>query len=308
MGQALLSGISAPQLTPFYDNGEVNYEEYARLSRFLSDAGLDGIFVCGTTGEFVNLTLEERKNLLVAACEGAGGRCRILYNVTAMNLKDIEELIQWAKIKGADAVSVTPPYYHKYDRIALTAYFVRISKMADPLPVYLYNIPSMTHNPIEPEVLSAVCAECANVRGIKDSSMDFMTFLRYQMAAPNRDFELLTGNDAQVLTALQAGGNGGVIAMAGVFPGLCKRICDSYRRGDLAEARRAQDIVLKLRELVRGTVPVVAHKEMLRMQGFHMGKSRFPLRELTETEREQIHAVMRNLFAEEEGKHEIQNI
>lgn len=63
----MFSGISAPQLTPFYDDGEVNYEEYTRLTRFLADGGVDGIFACGTTGEFVNLTMDERKRLLLAA-------------------------------------------------------------------------------------------------------------------------------------------------------------------------------------------------------------------------------------------------
>lgn len=307
MGKTMFSGISAPQLTPFYDDGEVNYEEYTRLTCFLADGGVDGIFVCGTTGEFVNLTMDERKRLLLAAKKGAGDNCRILYNVTAMNLKDIDELICWAKEYGADAVSVTPPYYHKYDSMALTDYFVKVAALAGPLPVYLYNIPSMASNAITPEVLKNVCSSCKNIRGIKDSSMDFMMFLKFQMAAPDKDFEVLTGNDAQVLTALQAGGSGAVVAMAGVYPRLCREIYDSYRRGETAKARAAQDTVLKLRELVRGTIPVVAHKEMLKMQGFCMGKSRFPLRELTEQERGQIHSVLRELsLYDEEVEHEIQ--
>ena len=67
-----LRGISAPQLTPFREDGSINYGEYTRLTQFITDAGVHGVFVCGTTGEFVNLTLEERKRLLTAAVEGAG--------------------------------------------------------------------------------------------------------------------------------------------------------------------------------------------------------------------------------------------
>lgn len=291
----LFSGISAPQLTPFYDDGEVNYTEYTRLTRFLAEGGVKGIFVCGTTGEFANLTIEERKRLLTAAKEGAGTECRILYNITALNLKDIEDLIAWAKQEEVDAVSITAPYYHGYDQIALTDYFIKVSEMAAPLPVYLYNIPSMVHNTISPEILEAVCGTCGNVRGIKDSSMDFMTFLKFQMAAPDKDFEILTGNDAQVLTALQAGGGGAVIALAGVFPKLCTTIYDCFQGGDLGGARTAQETILKLRDLVRGTIPVTAHKEMLRMQGFAMGKARFPFRELTETEQNKIRETVQKL-------------
>lgn len=284
----LFPGISAPQLTPFYDNGEVNYEEYTRLTRFLSEGGIKGIFVCGTTGEFANLTIDERKKLLKAAQKGAGPECKILYNITALNLKDVESLATWAKQEGADGVSVTAPYYHGYDKLALTDYFIRVSRLAAPLPVYLYHIPSMVHNVITPEILNDVCDACENVRGIKDSSMDFMTFLKFQMAAPDKDFEILTGNDAQVLTALQAGGGGAVIALAGVFPKLCSTIYESFQTGDLEAARNAQITVLKLRDLVRGTIPVTAHKEMLKMQGFAMGKARFPFRELTDEEKKKV--------------------
>lgn len=291
----IFPGISAPQLTPFYDNGDVNYEEYTRLTRFLVEGGVKGIFVCGTTGEFANLTIEERKLLLKAAKEGTGAECRILYNITALNLKDIEDLISWAKQEGVDGVSLTAPYYHGYDGSALRDYFVQVSEMAAPLPVYLYNIPSMVHNSITPEILEAVCSVCKNVRGIKDSSMDFMTFLKFQLAAPDEGFEVLTGNDAQVLTALQADGSGAVIALAGVFPKLCSTIYDSYRSGDLEAARKAQNTVLKLRDLVRGTIPVTAHKEMLKLQGFAMGKARFPFRELTEEERDKIRSTVQKL-------------
>lgn len=291
----LFPGISAPQLTPFFDNGEINYEEYTRLTKFLIEGGIKGIFVCGTTGEFANLTTDERKKLLKAAQKGAGTEGRILYNVTALNLKDAEELIDWAKQEKADAVSLTPPYYHGYDREALISYFAELCRLADPLPVYLYNIPSMVHNAITPEILEEVTRVCKNVWGIKDSSMDFMTFLKFQMAAPDPSFEVITGNDAQVLTALQADGSGAVIAMAGVFPQLCNSICVDYQNGNLEQARKTQETVLKLRDLVRGTIPVTAHKEMLKMQGFAMGKARFPFRELNEDEKRRVADTVKEL-------------
>lgn len=284
----LFPGISAPQLTPFLDNGEVNYDEYTRLTGFLVKGGVKGVFVCGTTGEFANLTIEERKKLLKAAKKGAHAPCRILFNITALNLRDVRELVSWAKDQGADGVSLTAPYYHSYDARALLSYFTAISDLADPLPVYLYNIPSMVHNVITPEILEQVCKFCGNVWGIKDSSMDFMTFLKFQIAAPDHGFEVLTGNDAQVLTALQAGGSGAVVAMAGVFPGLLSSIYEDFKAGNTDRAREVQNTVLKLRDLVRGTIPVTAHKEMLNMQGFSMGKARFPFRDLTGEEREKI--------------------
>lgn len=166
----LFPGISAPQLTPFYDNGEVNYEEYTRLTRFLVEGGVKGIFVCGTTGEFANLTIEERKGLLTAAKKGAGPECKLLYNITALNLKDIGTLCDWARQEEADGVSVTAPYYHGYDKTALIEYFIRVSRMAAPLPVYLYNLPSLVRNAHHAGDVEAVCAACDNVWGTRTAA------------------------------------------------------------------------------------------------------------------------------------------
>ena len=175
-----LRGISAPQLTPFREDGSINYGEYTRLTQFITDAGVHGVFVCGTTGEFVNLTLEERKRLLTAAVEGAGPESCILFNTTAMNLADMKELFDWARHEGAHAASVTAPYYHSYDAETLTAYFRKAAELAEGMPLYLYNMPGMTHNPITPKVVQEVCDTCPNVAGLKDSSMDFLTFQEFQ--------------------------------------------------------------------------------------------------------------------------------
>ena len=115
------------------------------------------------------------------------------------------------------------------------------------------------------------------------------------MAQPREDFELITGNDAQLLTALMAGGAGGVIALAGVYPKLCQKIYDDFKAGDMAGAKTAQDKVHMLRAMVRRVMPVMAHKEMLKMQGFDMGPARFPFRELTQAEKDEIHACVKSL-------------
>ena len=290
---SLMRGISAPQLTPFTADGRVDPERYALLSQKLSDAGLTGIFVCGTTGEFVNLTMAERKELLKAARAGAGSKTRLMYNVTALNLEDLRSLIEWAKANGADCLSVTPPFYHGYDAAALTAYFRTVAHMAEGMPVYLYNIPGMVKNVITPAVLKSVCDACENVRGLKDSSMDYQTFLEFQLAVgDDEDFELITGNDAQVLTALEGGGAGGVIAMASVFPELCQSIYDLWASGRKDEAKKAQTTVMQLRSLVRRVMPIMAHKEVLRLTGFEMGPARFPLRELTPAEKDEVRRTL----------------
>lgn len=294
--KSILRGMSAPLLTPYLDDGNVNYEEYERLTKFVTDAGVRGIFVGGTSGEFVNLTIDERKKLLTAALKGAKSASSVMFNATAMNLKDMKDLFDWAKSEGAQAASVTAPYYHRYDEKALVSYFKKVSELSGDLPLYLYNMPGMTNNKITPYVLQAVSDGCSNVRGLKDSSMDFLNFQEYQILDLPENFELITGNDAQVLPVLQSGGAGGVIAMADVYPELCQSIWDNFMNGDLKSAQIAQTKVLKLRDLVRSIMPIMSHKKMLELQGFHMGPARFPFRELTAEECELIKEGIQSAF------------
>lgn len=302
--ESLMRGISAPLLTPFRPDGRVDRAGCTRLAEYVTGAGVHGVFIGGTTGEFVNLTVRERTEVLEAARKGVKSGVRVLFNITAMNLEEMSFLADRARENGVDAVSVTAPYYHRYDAGALADYFCRAAEVAAELPLYLYNIPGMTGNPIPPAVLGEVVRRCPNVRGIKDSSMDFMTLLEYQCAVEKPGFELLTGNDAQVLTALQSGAAGGVVAMASVFPGLCRGIWDRFWDGDLEGARAAQRTVLKLRDLVRRVMPVMGHKAMMEELGLPMGPARFPMRELTGAERRAVHAGLEELGLLRERKEE----
>ena len=293
-GKGFMGGVISPTLVPFNEDGTVNYREYTRLTGYITENGADGIFVCGTTGEFVNLTIEERKRLLIAAKEGAAEGVKIMFNITAMNIHDMEVLSGWAKVNGADALSVTAPYYFTYNDSALIEYFGQASKIAGDLPLYLYNIPK-TMNFISADILKTLVGSYSNIRGIKDSSMDFMTILEYQCAVEDELFEIYTGNDAQLLTTLLAGGTGGVIAVAGVFPRLCADIYDRFSQGDLDGARQAQTKVLKLRTLFRQVMPIMAHKKALEMLGFHMGPARFPFINLSVEEAQVVEETIQKL-------------
>ena len=167
MKNITLQGITAPVLTPFCENGEVNTGEYARLIKYITGCGIRGIFVGGTSGEFVNLRTEERERLLAAAKDAAEEDVTVLFNVTAMNEHELYHMIEWAKKEGADAVSVTAPYYHRYDEKALCRYFGKVAEAAEGMPVYLYNMSGMTNNPITPMVLKTVAEQHRNICGVR---------------------------------------------------------------------------------------------------------------------------------------------
>lgn len=261
----------------------------------MTDHGVKGIFVTGTTGEFVNLTIEERKKLLVSTRQSVPSDVTVMFNATAMNKEDIAQLCRWGKQEGADAISFTAPYYHKYDAKAMVEYFKTCTSIAGSMPVYLYNMSGMTGNPITPEILKDVVDNCKNVKGIKDSSMDFMNIMEYKKIINDDTFEILTGNDAQVLYSLCAGAVGALIALSGIFPQLSVSIYQDFLKGDIEHAKSSQDTLMELRSICRKIMPIMAHKAMLSLQGFEMGPARFPMRNLTQEEIKYIETQVNKL-------------
>lgn len=286
-----LKGICVPLLTPYDDRGNIDYTALEKLMNYVYDNGVTKFFIGGTTGEFINLHIDERKELIKKAVDFSRPDAVIMNNVTATNMKDLSALIDISMDLGVSAVSLTPPFYHAYDEKAIKKFFVTAAQIEPSARIYLYNIPSMAKNSITPEVLFSLRSECPNIVGIKDSSMDFMTLLEYQ-ALMDKDFEILTGNDAQVLTALQASAQGAVIASANVWPKFCAELYEAHQAGDINKARNIQEFILKFRALCREIMPIGTHKEALRLIGINLGKARFPMRELDGTEKAKVYAFL----------------
>jgi len=293
MNNKQFAGISAAMVTPYDERGKLSRETAALLASYIIDGGADGILVCGSTGEFTVLSTEERKTMAETVTDAAGPE-KVMVNISSMLYDETVELIKHARGIGAGAVSVVTPYYYAFDRQALYQYFVAVAHEAGDTPLYLYNMPGNAKNSISPELLGALCGECKNLAGIKDSSMDFMTLTDY-LRAVGPDVQVLTGNDAQVLCALQAGGAGAVIACAGLFPALSKGIMTGYLDNDLAGARQKQDVIYGVRNIIRRVSPVTSHKKILEYLGFPMGKTRLPFRPLNEAEEKELRTGLENL-------------
>lgn len=292
--EALMAGICAPLLTPFKENGEVDYDAFTNLCRYVTRGGITKLLVGGTTGEFVHLSVEERVKLLCTARSAVKSGCRIAFNITALDLHGMEQLAQAAR-RHADAAFATAPYYYRHDDAAQLAYFAAAAKLVQDLPFYLYHIPEMTHNSISPELAARLRGQCPNLAGIKDSSMDFLELQSFVRVLPGPGYEVMTGNDAQVLAALQAGGAGAIIATANLFPGVCCEIWDGFQSGQLETARRAQEAIFDVRRLVRSVMPIMGHKAVLEELGIGMGYARFPMRTLTGQERAAIRSGLQAL-------------
>lgn len=282
-------GITVPTLVPCGSDGRMDEDAFCRHIRFLESAGISGLFVGGTTGEFINYASAERQRQLALAVQCAG-KMRVLYNITSMNEREMARHIRFAAEHGVGCVSVTAPYYHKYDRAALMAFFSRVSCMTEGMALFIYNMPDMTGNPVQPDMLEELTEKCPNLRGIKDSSMSFTNLQELFFRAPE-GFEVITGNDAEILASLQLGCKGVIVALANVYPEFCLGVYESFRAGDLNKARRYQRELIRLRCVCRSVMPIMSHKYLLQLRGQPMGPAHFPLRELTAEEKARLQAA-----------------
>ncbi len=285
-------GITVPVLTPCTEDGRLDEKRLCEHIQFLERAGVKGIFIGGTTGEFVNFSAAERQRQLAVALQSVE-EIDVLYNITSMDRHEMESHIRFAREQGLRCVSVTAPYYHKYDKAALAEYFATVSNMTEGLALFVYNMPGMTGNPVTAALLSELLQRCPNLKGVKDSSMDFTNLQEFSLAAPE-GFEIITGNDAEILASLQLGCKGAIVALANVYPELCAGVYEFYQSGKLSMARQYQDEIIKLRKACRSTIPIMSHKYLLELRGMPVGGAHFPMRELSEAEKSVLRDAARS--------------
>jgi 4-hydroxy-tetrahydrodipicolinate synthase len=286
-----VEGIIVATLTPFSADGRVDFAALDELNDFLLAAGVHGLFPCGSTGEGVFMTNEERKAVALSTLKRAAGRIPVVIHTGTLRPDDAIELTKHARDIGAAGAALIPPYYYKMNNATILEHYRTVARAVPDFPLYLYNIPSNVTNVIAPEVLGQLMDEFPNVVGIKDSSMDFMNFINFQQAAPARLCSLM-GNDAQIYSCLLMGGQGGVSATATAFPETVVQIYDNVVKGNLEAARAAQDKVIKLRAIFRSFTPISAYKQVLKWRGLRGGEPRVPLCALAEAEAEKLRGAL----------------
>lgn len=280
-----LNGILAATITP-YINNMVNIKELERINDYILSNGINGIYCCGSTAENVILTTQERKNIAEISKKSTEGQGILVVNISSMVENELRELIEHAKSINADAVSVVTPSYFGFDEMALEEYFKRVADICGEMPMILYNIPSNVKNNISYKLLMKLC-NYGNIIGIKDSSMDYMNVLNYRVYTPD-DFCVFTGNDAQMVPTIWAGGNGAVAGTANIIPAIISEMYAKCKNGDFLEAMKIQKCILKLRDILRSYPPMAGHKRAMELIGFNMGQARIPLRALTNEESERL--------------------
>ena len=280
-----LEGVIPALLTPFTKIGKhVDYEKAGALAVRLADQGVHGVFPCGTTGEGMLMTLEERKKLIEAVVAAAGKRIKVIAHTGCLDTTSTVELTRHAMETGAAAAGVVAPGFYAYDDDALTSHFGAVANAVKGFPVLLYNIPGCARNALSPALICSLANRFENIVGMKDSSGDMSALTRILAWVP-KGFNVINGVDEYSFQALVAGANGSVSSTANVVPELFLDIFNNVRKGDLKKAWSAQVKLAAACGLFQYGRMVAYYKEGLRLRGFDTGFVRPPQRELTAPEK-----------------------
>jgi len=281
-------GIFPALVTPFTDDGKAVDEERLRaLVGHCLEQGVHGVVPCGTTGEFTNLTIEERKSVIKIVVDEVKGRVPVIAGTGASGTDEAVEMTKYAKDAGATAALIVTPFYLKPADRGIYEHFYTITNEVD-LPVILYNIPQCTGLELPWQMVEDL-AQLPNIVAIKDSSGQ----LKYILAVLEKvrdKINVLCGHDEVLVAGLAAGCSGAILASANIIPDIWIQLYNHIKKGEVQQARELQYKVQKIARIIVGS-GAVGVKEALNMMKIKVGPVRKPLSvggELTYEAREEL--------------------
>jgi 4-hydroxy-tetrahydrodipicolinate synthase len=274
----MLGNVLTAMVTPFHEDGSVDFASFQRLARHLVENGSDGVVVSGTTGESPNLTDDERLDLFRAAIEAVGDDATVVAGTGTYSTAHSVHLTEQAHELGVDAFLVVTPYYNKPPQRGIVAHFEEIARASDK-PIVVYNIPGRVVINVEPETISRL-AEIPTVRAVKQAHDD----LAEAKHIVDTGLDLYAGDDNLIQPFLELGGIGGVCVHTHVVGPQVAAQVKAFLSGDAERAReidRELDPAYELLKVQSNPIPI---KAALNLLGHSVGGHRLPIPPPTEDE------------------------
>ena len=281
---SIFEGAGVALVTPFHEDGSVNFEKLEQLVEEQIAGGTDCIIACGTTGEAATLTHEEHLevNKRIPVVAGTGSNC----TDTAVYLSTEAEKA------GADGLLLVSPYYNKSTQKGLKVHFGDVAK-AVKLPILLYNVPSRTGVNITPETIVALCNEYDNIVGVKEASGNFSAIAEIAHLSGGT-VDIYSGNDDQTVPMMALGAKGVISVLSNVAPRQVHDMCAAFKAGDVAKARQMQIDAIPLIEALFCEVNPIPVKEAMNMMGEEVGPFRKPLVDMEPANRDRLRRELVN--------------
>ncbi|WP_346235567.1 4-hydroxy-tetrahydrodipicolinate synthase [Lysinibacillus telephonicus] len=277
-----LGRIATAMITPFDDNGKINYEVAERVIEHLILNGTDAIIVCGTTGETPTLTIPEKREFIDFTIKKVNKRIPVIAGVGYNDTSYTIEATKVVEAFGADGIMVVAPFYNKPNQRGIYAHFEAVANITN-LPIVVYNVPGRTGVNISAQTTIEL-SKIPNIRIIKEASgsLDQMTEI---LANVSDDTFVYSGDDALTLPLISIGGRGVISVASHVIGNEMQAMIKAFEKGRHEVAAKYHQAMLPLiKKLFENPNPVPVKYAMSKV-GFNVEKVRLPLVELLEEER-----------------------
>lgn len=285
-------GVNPPMITPFKENGEVDYVSLKELVTFLS-GNVDGLFITGSYGGGVMMTEEERKQVAETTIQTA--TIPVTVHVGTADSLSVARLVDHAAEAGAAAVAAVGPYYFKHNKEQIKSYYgAMLDASKGRIPVYVYNNPQFQGYPMDLSVIQELKA--MGVSGVKDATFDIQTMAKYMRLLKDDTFDVALGTEAMWLAACSLGCKAFIPGIANAFPEICRKMFDEGMSGDFEACRKTQFEVNEMRDIMYlAPSTQLAIYAMLEIRGITKCYPRAPFIPASEEQKANIKARLQKL-------------
>lgn len=288
----MLKGAITAIVTPF-KNGKINYKKMEELIEFQIANEIDGIVVCGTTGESATLSTSEKKKLIKFTVDNVNGRVPVIAGTGSNNTKVALDMSKYAENVGANYTLVVSPYYNKTTKQGIISHYEYIADNTS-IPLIMYNVPSRTSLNIDAET-TILLSEHPNIIGIKDASSNIAGAIKI-VSESAENFLVFSGNDDIIVPMLSIGSVGVISVLSNILPKETHDMCAYYMQGDVDKAKDLQlqfsDLISKL-FIETNPIPI---KEAMNILGFDVGNPRLPLVNMSKKNLDLLYLSLKDVF------------
>lgn len=289
---AIFKGSGVAIVTPFHEDGSINYDMLDQLIDYHCEKGTDSIIICGTTGESATMTEEEHLECVKFTIDQVKGRVPVIAGTGSNCTRTAIDMSKEAAEYGADGLLLVTPYYNKATQAGLIAHYTAVAKEAK-APIIMYSVASRTGCNIEPATVAALVKNVDNIVGVKEASGNISQVAKI-MALTDGNIDLYSGNDDQIVPLLSLGGKGVISVLANVAPKETHDICEKFFAGDVAGSAALQLKAIPLIEQLFCEVNPIPVKKAVSLMGFECGPLRMPLTELTPEHQKSLAQAMKD--------------
>ena len=289
---AIFKGAGVAIVTPFKENGEIDFAKLNEVIDFQIDNGTDAIIICGTTGESATMTHEEHLDTIKACVDHVNKRVPVVAGTGSNDTSTAIYLSKEAEKLGADGLLIVTPYYNKATQKGLIEHYTMIAESVS-LPIIMYNVPSRTGTNIQPETAVALAKNVKNIVGIKEASGNIGQVVKLAALADGY-IDIYSGNDDQVIPLLSLGGIGVISVLSNVAPRQTHDMVMKYLDGDKEGALKIQLDSIELINALFSEVNPIPVKKAVELMGLCGGTLRRPLTEIEPANLERLKAAMKD--------------